>query len=276
MLGIDAIPYQSALLNASGAIVSVNEAWRVYAQQNGGNAGVQMGVGLNYLDICRNARGRNSDEALIALVSIERVLEGLKSSASFQYPCHSSTEKSWFICAASQFKGDAGLVLVAHIYLGEQRAMRNRLGQNTQLVDPSLEGGTMVDNSKPSRRELLLYQHVEEMTATGGWEMELPDGKMRWTPETFRIYDVAPDTCTPSLPFMLKFYKKAGQDLLLLAITQAEHFGESFDLELPIVSASRRPMLVRITGHAERKGVKPLRLYGVVQELITWRKSSRT
>ncbi|MEO7937403.1 MAG: circadian clock KaiB family protein, partial [Burkholderiaceae bacterium] len=53
---VDAMPGQIALIDANGAIVAVNAAWRRFALANGMRS-ADHGLGLNYLDACDLVRG---------------------------------------------------------------------------------------------------------------------------------------------------------------------------------------------------------------------------
>ena len=56
---LDALPAQVAVLDRRGVIIAVNEAWRRFALENGGSPGLRVGLGLDYLAICRNAMGED-------------------------------------------------------------------------------------------------------------------------------------------------------------------------------------------------------------------------
>jgi hypothetical protein len=264
-IGLDSLPYQCALLDAGGTIVAVNEAWRRFAEENGANEKVRRGVGLNYLDVCRAARGTDADEAHLAAMTLEAALARGSANASFQYPCHSPLEHRWFLCATSPVTGEHDGVLVAHIHLGGQQSMSMRRGLNGREPQGILD--VFPEAAQTMRHDLLLYQHVQQMTSTGGWEWVLPRGELKWTPETFRIHDLVPRVFRPTVESMLQFYGGRARRRLDSALLQAANFGAPFDLELPLVSASGRRLHVRITGRAEIKGVKPVRLYGSLQEI---------
>lgn len=72
---LDALPAHIALIAADGTIVTVNEAWRRFAQENG-FPGDAAAVGQNYLRTCDEAHGPGADEAAAAAAGIRAVLEG--------------------------------------------------------------------------------------------------------------------------------------------------------------------------------------------------------
>jgi diguanylate cyclase (GGDEF)-like protein len=97
---LNALPAHIALLDAQGRIVSVNQAWRQFADANSLQAPA-YGVGLSYLDICDNARGDTAAEAQQVTAGIRAVLAGAVRSVSLEYPCHSPTEQRWFLMAVT-------------------------------------------------------------------------------------------------------------------------------------------------------------------------------
>ena len=44
-----------ALLDRTGAIVAVNEAWTRFARENNATSELAIGVGVNYLEVCRKS-----------------------------------------------------------------------------------------------------------------------------------------------------------------------------------------------------------------------------
>ena len=65
-----------AVLNERGDIILINEAWKNFATKNGGSPDLSLGVGVNYLDVCRSAYRASDSEAGAALDGIEEVLSG--------------------------------------------------------------------------------------------------------------------------------------------------------------------------------------------------------
>lgn len=79
------------LLDDTGAVVWVNQAWLTFGAENGMPSAYRS-VGANYLDVARRAE---SDYASRAADGITAVLEG-QASYSLVYPCHSPTATRWF------------------------------------------------------------------------------------------------------------------------------------------------------------------------------------
>ena len=112
---LNALPVNVALLNSQGCIVSVNEAWRRYARENGLQT-PGAGVGANYVEICDRARGSDASEAQDVARGIRSVLSGAARHFSREYPCHSSTKRSWWRLMVAPLIGDRpNGVVVLHL-----------------------------------------------------------------------------------------------------------------------------------------------------------------
>ena len=104
----------------------------------------------------------------------------------------------------------------------------------------------------------------------GGWEMDLTTHSVRWTDETCRIHDLPPGH-VPTLDDGIAFYLPDARPLVEEAIDQAIVSGQSFDLELPMLTASGRFAWVRLVGEVELRDGAPNKLVGAMQD-VTARK----
>ena len=100
-----------AVLDYHGNIIAVNEAWRRFALENGGQ-NTQLGV--NYLHICRACLGDGQDDARQAYDGIVAVLEGRVARFYLEYPCHSPDQQRWFSMSVTPFKRRGRGVVVTH------------------------------------------------------------------------------------------------------------------------------------------------------------------
>ncbi|MEP7302221.1 MAG: PAS domain-containing protein [Caldimonas sp.] len=136
---LGALPANIALLDGQGVIVSVNAAWRQFADANAlrdpGHA-----VGLNYLDACDAASARAPGEGDSAAAGIRSVLSGATASFSLEYPCHSPTEQRWFLlCAAPLADGPNRGAVVMHLDITERVLVEQAQRETRQLLDNIVE-----------------------------------------------------------------------------------------------------------------------------------------
>lgn len=95
-----------ALLDRDGFIVSVNDAWRAFAQANEGTP-ERTGRGVSYLEACA---GAGSDPvAMEVAAAIRRALAGdLPGPLTIGVPCHSPRTARWFDMLISSRRDDRG------------------------------------------------------------------------------------------------------------------------------------------------------------------------
>jgi diguanylate cyclase (GGDEF)-like protein/PAS domain S-box-containing protein len=96
----NALPARIVLLDAQGTVVSVNAAWRRYADEHS-MRDPGYSIGLNYLTICDKTPWQDAPAARPLARGIRSVLNGSAKSFSVQYPCHSPTERHWYQLTAT-------------------------------------------------------------------------------------------------------------------------------------------------------------------------------
>ncbi len=118
---LDALPAHIALLDSSGTIRIVNEAWKRFGEENC-LPGTDHGVGRNYLEVCRQAVGLGAPEAAEVLEGLERVLRGESPEFHWEYPCHAGATKRWFQLSITPLhEGRQRGAVVAHTDISERR-----------------------------------------------------------------------------------------------------------------------------------------------------------
>ncbi|HYN86823.1 MAG TPA: GAF domain-containing protein [Pyrinomonadaceae bacterium] len=134
---INSLTAHIAVLDRGGRIVAVNDAWRRFADENGG-AGTSVGVGVNYLKFCGEAAGGDAESRRI-LRGIEAVLAGEREEFQMEYPCHSSDEERWFLLHVSPLRLGRGGAVVSHINITERKRAEQALKALNQERERMLE-----------------------------------------------------------------------------------------------------------------------------------------
>jgi hypothetical protein len=121
---LNGLPEEAAVVEGSGTIMAVDEAWRRFAKDNGADPG-EISEGANYLGVCDGVRGEHSEYARSFAGGLRCVLRGMEERFALEYPCHSPQEKRWLVGSVGRLTdGDAPLALVAHENVTGRRVRR--------------------------------------------------------------------------------------------------------------------------------------------------------
>lgn len=142
----------SAVVDRSGVIISVNDAWRRFGAANGLRT-PDAGVGQNYLHFCSFA-----DPASPAILSdYQALLAGRRDLISFLYDCHSDREERWFTVVA--FPQGPSRFVIAHVDVTRLiRQGRARPDNGTsEAAAPAGDGDPdLVEQLTPRQRQILV------------------------------------------------------------------------------------------------------------------------
>lgn len=164
----DSIPEHIAIIKPDGRIKAVNAAWKNYAVINGGSF-QQTCVGSNYLKICAESARTGNDDAAIVAQKLQKILQGSIKHFSYEYPCHSPSQRRWFVikCWSLYWEGSINAV-VSHRDASQSVLLRDEL--RSQLLTrgyPDLKPGSLAEylysRYSLSSLEQLLVQDLDEL-----------------------------------------------------------------------------------------------------------------
>ncbi len=155
---LDALPSGVAVLDESGTILYVNRAWRLLAARRG-LAHDLFGVGLSYLEICRQVSGAPPEEAAAVAEGITQIL--LRRELEFQkeYSCRAARAGRRSLIHATRFDlPDAFRVLVTHdeIAPDKQDNDEEHLRAEETLVNLS---GRLINAQEDERKRIARELH---------------------------------------------------------------------------------------------------------------------
>ena len=132
---LDSLTAHIAVLDAQGRILLVNDAWRRFAERNGGLDRL-VGIGANYFTACQNAIDHDRDAlAQAALRGIRAVVNGEQPGFGLEYPCDAPTESRWFVMRVHALTGARPGVVVAHEDITERRRAEEALRERIELQE---------------------------------------------------------------------------------------------------------------------------------------------
>ncbi len=141
------------MLDATGRIVAVNEAWKAFGERNG-LCVPDFGVGENYFDFCSPAEvGDNIANQLRDL------LDGRTEMITTIYPCHSPTQQRWFFLIGIPLSIDrpSGAAIV-HAELTSLLPLPSSLSQVSALKSSSSSGDAILGAIEQSVTNTLATQ----------------------------------------------------------------------------------------------------------------------
>jgi len=129
---IDALNAHIALLDGSGKVVAVNQAWLRFGGVNG-FIGADKGVGQNYLEVCES--GMQGLEARRVLSAIREMISGEREEFGCVYECAQFGQRSWFQVRMNRFYTDAtAWVVLEHENVTEIKRAHDVQQQLTGLL----------------------------------------------------------------------------------------------------------------------------------------------
>jgi len=133
---LSTLPAHIAIVDSSGTIVAVNQAWQDFATSNGAVVS-KVTEGTNYFEVCDSATGDQSEYAVAFAEGIRSVFSGGREEFEMEYPCHSPTESRWFVGRVMPFSnGSSPQAIVAHENITERKQMERQLEHLKQELEP--------------------------------------------------------------------------------------------------------------------------------------------
>lgn len=157
---LNSISANIAVLDSSGDIIAVNDAWTRFARHNGMSDTDMVGVGVNYLKVCREAERGGDSSARNARMGIETVLKGELAQFAYEYPCHSPKEQRWFMMKATPLTNRQGVVVI-HENITARRSTEDRLQESHKLLESRVRTRTIELEKINKALQTEIYEHAE-------------------------------------------------------------------------------------------------------------------
>ncbi|NCD11116.1 MAG: sensor domain-containing diguanylate cyclase [Epsilonproteobacteria bacterium] len=137
---LDSISEQMAVIDLEGNIVFVNQSWVDFSLHNDANPIDWDHV--NYLHICEHAALNGDISAMKALKGIQKVIHSEEATFYLEYPCHSPTQKRWFMMRVTPLRSfEERYVVISH-----QNITERKLAEEAILNLSKIDGLTKLPN----------------------------------------------------------------------------------------------------------------------------------
>lgn len=217
-------------------------------------AGEEDFIGKQFSDLLQSTQNGSDGDLDTFKTSLREVSESLQKKTvnhlSFTFPGFpDSGSLLWDIDQIPIKTGDGGLDYVILIFHPVEK---------TDHPDDRFQD--------PQKIRQMLHE-AQTLAKIGSWEIDMPSGKLYWSDMVRRIHEVESDY-EPTLEEAIKFYQEGEhRDAINRAVDESMRTGETFDIELKIVTAKGNVRWVRATGNSEKTGGRVSRVYGVTHDI---------
>ncbi|WP_339865758.1 PAS domain S-box protein [uncultured Algoriphagus sp.] len=112
-----------------------------------------------------------------------------------------------------------------------------------------------------------LLEETGKVARVGGWNLDMKEQLLSWTPTTKLIHEVSEDF-EPDVKTGINFYKEGdSRDAITVALQEAMATGKPWDLELQLVTSKGNELWVRAIGQAEFEKGECIRVFGTFQDI---------
>ncbi|MES2748670.1 MAG: PAS domain S-box protein [Bacteroidota bacterium] len=132
---INSLSAHIAVIDKTGKIVAINEAWTRFAIENSETTLEHTGLGSNYFKVCEKSAKTGDETAAKVLLGLKNVMTKADERFYFEYPCHSPEKENWFAMLAMPFDGEEEFVVVAHQDISERKVADDKLIQKNKELE---------------------------------------------------------------------------------------------------------------------------------------------
>ncbi len=136
---------------------------------------------------------------------------------------------------------------------------------------------TQRKQAEEALRSNILLDTTQQLAHIGGWEWDVLQRTMTWTPETYRIHGMAPGDPASGTPELIErslaCFDSAHREDIAAAFNRCVAQGEPYDLEFPLTRYDGRRIWIRTMARPVMEGERVLRVVGNIID-ITQRKQA--
>ena len=161
---LDALSGHIAVLDESGKILEVNEAWRRFAVENQ-FPGAGYGIGTSYLQACEQTVA-SGIESPAYVDGIKDVIAGRRASFEMEYDCHSPTQLRWFVMRVTRFQSEGPVrIVIVHDNCTDRKVAENALRESEEryhtLFESIDDGFCIIEKVEGKAGEPLDFRYIQ-------------------------------------------------------------------------------------------------------------------
>lgn len=191
---IDATLSNVCVIDNEGKIITVNQSWRDFWDQNRPfsterkTESESYSVGSNYLQICNESKGLFCEGARDVAEGIRKTLCGELALFSWEYTCDGAKQRRWFLLRATPFKDSSGFCVISHTDITQQKSTEISIARSTQALR-ALSACNLSLTTAESQEDFLKKACID-LVETGDYAMAWI-GRHEKSHSDFRILEAA-------------------------------------------------------------------------------------
>ncbi len=136
----DSLSAHIAIINADGAILETNLAWKNFSMANGLPGSINFNQ-MNYLDVCDTSTRDGITDAQAVASGIRQIINGEIDEFLYDYPCHSPDRPRWFYMrAVLMAENDPLRIILSHENITQLKLTEEALKENQKLLEDKNQG----------------------------------------------------------------------------------------------------------------------------------------
>jgi two-component system cell cycle sensor histidine kinase/response regulator CckA len=117
-----------------------------------------------------------------------------------------------------------------------------------------------------------LLNTVGDIAKIGGWEMELPSGKAKWTKGTYDIVEIDYNDPIPGFNEHVEYYLPDRREMVADSVSKLVETGQTFEFEAQMKSAKGTMKWCKAYGDRVMEDGKCVKIYGTFQDITSQKK----
>lgn len=141
---LNSVTEHIVVIDHQGDIRFVNQAWVTFGEQNSCKISGDQWQTINYLNVCDASGRRGEAFGKSAAKGIRHVIDNGSSQFRTEYPCHSRTEKRWFVMTVTPLNLDG----LPYFAISHQNVTERKLAEDHVRNLSRIDGLTNVPNRR--------------------------------------------------------------------------------------------------------------------------------
>jgi PAS domain S-box-containing protein len=162
-----------------------------------------------------------------------------------------------------------------HTYVTRFVPVRDSTGQVVAGMAVTEDTSEQTRAAQQIRQSEALLKRMGQMAKIGVWTIDVASMQLWWSEEIYRIRDLDLEDA-PSLELSLSGYPPEARARLEQCIAAGLSHGTPWDVEVPLITAAGRRIVVRAQGEAEQEHGQVVRLRGTLQDITERRQLEET